>query len=144
MNNLRKYNIMIWSKLKYTFFLFLAFAIVLTVSPVAAQEGDQEPSSPISISASAGYDSYYKGEFWVPVQISVSNAGTAVTGRLEIRVGSSSARTNVIYSSPIDLPTQSNKRLTTYVYLPQPLCWSHWLMMAGQKSPKPEPTPWIG
>jgi hypothetical protein len=118
MNLLRKYNSMLWSKLKYTIFLFLVFSVVFTVSPVAAQEGDEEPSNPISISASAGYDSFYKGEFWVPVQINVSNAGTAVTGQLEIAIGGSTGRNNVIYSSPIDLPTQSNKRITTYVYLP--------------------------
>jgi hypothetical protein len=114
---------MLSSKLNYTFFLFLVIALSMWASPLvppaAAQESDQEEqASPITLSATAGFDGYYKSEFWVPVQISVSNAGPAISGRLEIQVGSPVANNNVLYSSPIDLPTQSNKRLTTYVYLP--------------------------
>ncbi len=118
MIQIRKYNSMLLSKLKYTFFLFLFFSFSIVTAPVAAQEDSQEQAGPITITATAGFDSYYKSEFWVPVQISVSNTGPAISGRLEILIGSTTTRNNVLYSSPIDLPTQSNKRLTTYVFLP--------------------------
>jgi hypothetical protein len=108
---------MFFAKMKHTFFLFLFFSLITQVMPAAAQEGDEEGSSgPISLSASAGFDSFYKSEFWVPVHINVSNSGPAVTGQLEIVVGGSTSN-NVLYTSPVDLPTQSNKRLTIYVYL---------------------------
>lgn len=110
---------MLSSNLKYTFFLFLVICFSLLVLPVAAQEDNPEQAEPITISAAAGFDGFYKSEFWVPVQINVSNNGPAVTGRLEIVVGTSSTRSNnLIYSSPVELPNQSNKLLTTYVFLP--------------------------
>jgi hypothetical protein len=118
MIQLRKYSNMLLSKLKYTFFLFLVISFSMLARPAAAQEDDPQPAEPITISASAAFDGFYKGEFWVPVQINVSNSGPAVSGRLEIVVGTSTTRNNVIYSSPIELPNQSNKLLTTYVFLP--------------------------
>lgn len=118
MNLIRKYNSMLWSKLKYTIFLLFLIVLGINVGPVAAQEGEEGQAEPITMSVTAGFDSYYKGEFWVPVKVNVSNNGPAITGHLEIVVGSSTAQTDVAYSSPIELPTQSNKQLTTYVYLP--------------------------
>ncbi|MFZ0544310.1 MAG: hypothetical protein WAM60_02660 [Candidatus Promineifilaceae bacterium] len=117
MIQLRKYSTMLVSKLKYTFFLFLIIFLAAASLPAAAQEGDQQ-AEPITISASAGFDGYYKAEFWVPVQINVSNTGPAITGNLEVTIGSSTTGNQIVYTSPIDLPTQSNKRITTYVYIP--------------------------
>lgn len=109
---------MLSSKLKYTLFLLLVLLLPLAASPATAQENPQEQTGPVTLSASAAFDGYYKGEFWVPVHINAANSGPAITGRLEILIGSSTSRNSILYTSPIELPTQSNKRLTTYVYLP--------------------------
>ncbi|HSG17531.1 MAG TPA: hypothetical protein VLE70_14565, partial [Anaerolineae bacterium] len=72
----------------------------------------------VEISARAGYDSYYKGEFWTPVQVEVANNGPGVQGHLEIVLGGGGGSGEVIYRSPISLPMQSNKRQTLYVFVP--------------------------
>jgi hypothetical protein len=70
------------------------------------------------MAAKAGYDGLYKGEFWVPVQVELSNTGPEIVGTVQIAVGSSAGGDRVVYSAPVSLPTQSNKRLTLYAYLP--------------------------
>jgi hypothetical protein len=92
--------------------VFAILFLTATPSHAAAQ------TAGLTMSVSAGFDSLYKGEFWVPVQINVANTGTAVEGVLEIRSGADTASNRVIYESPISLPTQSNKIVQTYIFLP--------------------------
>ena len=95
--------------------LLLLSACISTVRPVLAQGSGTES---VEISARAGYDSYYKGEFWTPVQVEVANNGPGVQGHLEIVLGGGGGSGEVIYRSPISLPMQSNKRQTLYVFVP--------------------------
>ena len=57
--------------------LLLWLCFVGLVLPAAAQEDDETATdSPgISLAVEAGLDSYYKGEDWVPVQVTVANSG---------------------------------------------------------------------
>jgi hypothetical protein len=94
----------------------LLIACLLTVAfsrPAAAQ------SDGLSLTARAGFDGVYKTYHWVPVQVTAANSGPAVSGELRITLGSVSSGDLVTYSAPIDLPTQSNKRVTLYVYPPR-------------------------
>ncbi len=94
--------------------LILAIIILFVTTPVDAQEQD---SSLIELSASAGFDGLYKSDYWVPVFITISNKGPSTQGSLQIAAGGQFSAEEVIYSSPISLPTQSSKRLVQYVYL---------------------------
>ena len=67
------------------------------------------------MTAQAGFDGFYKPEFGMPVHVNVANSGTAVEGELRIELGSTAIGDRVVYTSPISLPTQSNKRVTLYV-----------------------------
>lgn len=95
-------------------------ALLVTV-PLYAQEEDENGAEQatntnvngIGMSARVGFDGLYKGSAWRPVQVTVSNEGTAVSGRLVVDSGSFGGPT---YSVPIDLPTQSNKRISFSVY----------------------------
>lgn len=95
--------------------LLLMALFWLVPGPAAAQGGGA-----ITMTAEAGYDGYYKGEYWVPIQVTVANNGPAIEGALQVEVGNNftGSQAQVIYSSPISLPTQSNKRVTLYIYLP--------------------------
>lgn len=96
--------------------LFLLWLCFLTLVPsAAAQEDDETADTPpgISLEVEVGLDNYYKGEDWVPVQVTVANNGPSFEGALRIRFGASQEEQT--YTAPVSLPTQSNKRVTLYV-----------------------------
>ncbi len=84
---------------------------------LAAPAAAQDDSNGITIDMTVGYDSQYKSEFWVPVQVTVANSGPPVEGYVEILVPTNSSQDPGTFRSPISLPTQSNKRVTLYVKL---------------------------
>ncbi|MCA9964797.1 MAG: hypothetical protein KC423_11155 [Anaerolineales bacterium] len=94
--------------------LFTLALLLIFMPPAAAQE---ESDSGIEMSVRAGFDGYYKQEYWLPVHVTVANSGPGFSGSLQIKTGSELTNDEVIYSAPIDLPTQSNKRLTLYIFL---------------------------
>lgn len=94
-------------------FLFACLLATLFFRPAEAQNDG------LSLTARAGFDGVYKTNHWVPVQVTAANTGPAVSGELRITLGSASSGDLVTYSAPIDLPTQSNKRVTLYVYPPR-------------------------
>lgn len=73
----------------------------------------------LTLDARAGYDGVYKPNRWVPVQIAAANNGPAVEGQISITLGSLATADKVVFNTLISLPTQSNKQVTLYVYLPQ-------------------------
>lgn len=92
--------------------LFLT-ALLCGAATVQAQE---EEAGTLSLAATAGYDGYYKEGQWVPVHVAAANRGAPVEGLLRVVTGSN-PNDRVIYSSPLSLPTQSDKRVTFYVFL---------------------------
>jgi hypothetical protein len=105
------------AKVKKSLFILLLFLILLFVpTPTTlAQEGTGAPGD-LTLSASAGFDSYYKAEFWFPVTITVANNGPAVEGEVRAVVGTPGSGDRIVYNNPIVLPTQSNKRLTLFIH----------------------------
>lgn len=85
------------------------------VTPLAAQD---DAASGVELTARAGYDGYYKSDFWVPVRASVTNGGPSSEGYLQVVTGSASSNDQVVYRSPISLPTSSSKDQTLYVHIP--------------------------
>ncbi len=96
-------------------FLFLLLLGVMSWQPAVAQEEDV---TGVSMSARAGFDGYYRQQNWVPVQVTVANDGPAVEGELRMTIGSFNSGDRVIYTAPLSLPTQSNKRVMLYVDIP--------------------------
>lgn len=95
--------------------LTLLLFLLLTLAPLAAAQDDPLPPG-LSLSVTAGMDSFYKEEHWLPVHINVANNGPSFEGTLLIRLGSSNNEQN--YTAPVSLPNQSNKRVTLYISTP--------------------------
>lgn len=93
-------------------FLLALILLLGGAAGVQAQDGDG-----LALSAVAGYDGYFKDEQWVPIHVAVANSGAPVEGELRVVTGGS-ASNQVVYASPVSLPTRSDKRVTLYVYLP--------------------------
>ena len=104
-------------KVHFSSLLLLIGLLGTVFLTVAAQSGEAETTTGITMSARAGFDGFYKSEFWVPVHVTVANTGPAVEGDIRLTVGSSAAGDRVVYNAPISLPTQSNKRVTLLVNL---------------------------
>ena len=81
-----------------------------------AQDDEVEPPAGLTIEAHGGFDGFYKAGQWVPLTIELANDGPSVEGVIRVSTGRSSNNNEVVYDSPISLPTQSRKRITTFVY----------------------------
>lgn len=102
-------------KLFSTFIKAITFVCILAVFCVTAVSTHAQEDDGITLTAQAGFDGFYKAEFGIPVYVNVANSGTAVTGQLRIELGSVAIGDRIAYTSPIELPTQSNKRVTMYI-----------------------------
>lgn len=87
-----------------------------TPYPAAAQQTAGVPG--ITMSARAGFDGYYRQQRILPVQVTVANSGPSVEGVLRAEVGSTIMGDRLVYTAPISLPTQSNKRVTLLLNVP--------------------------
>lgn len=72
----------------------------------------------LSLSARAGYDGLYREGAATPLVVSVRNDGPAIEGEIRVAAGGATPGDPVIYSAPVSLPTQSEKRIVLYVHLP--------------------------
>ncbi|MCP5097516.1 MAG: hypothetical protein GY943_18375 [Chloroflexi bacterium] len=109
-----------FASLYYKQFIFPIFAIIiglLLLVPVPALA--QSDENDITIHSQVGFDGYFKGEHWVPVQIEVANSGPAIEGELRVTVENSTFGQDIDYVAPISLPTQSSKRVTIYISMPR-------------------------
>lgn len=93
-----------------SFFVLLLLLLAVTNLTHAQTNG-------ISLSAEAGYDGFYSRQAWTPVFVTVANSGPAIEGEIRVTLGSMAAGNQLIYNTPLSLPTQSNKRLTLYVFI---------------------------
>lgn len=71
----------------------------------------------VNIDVRVGFDGYYREAYWVPVQIEVANDGPNIAGEIQILTGNDFNEDEVIYSAPMLLSNQSNKRVTLYIRL---------------------------
>lgn len=69
----------------------------------------------INMTVNAGYGAFYREDYWFPVRIRVRNQGDAINGKLIVRPETSGRVVRNAYSTPIDLPTGSDK--TTLLYI---------------------------
>jgi hypothetical protein len=95
--------------------LLLLLAVPLFAPVVAAQD---ETATGVTLMAVAGYDGYFKNQFGLPVYITAANSGPAIEGEVRVVIGGAFRTSELIYSAPVSLPTQSQKRLALFIYLP--------------------------
>lgn len=108
-------------------FHLLLFWLAALLARPATQTGD------LTLSARAGFDGLYKESAAVPIIVSARNDGPPVEGEIRVTVGSEAAGATV-YSAPISLPTQSDKRVALYVHLP-PFAGDLTVQLVSDESP---------
>ncbi|MCL4256851.1 MAG: hypothetical protein KJ043_24040, partial [Anaerolineae bacterium] len=59
----------------------------------------------LSMSISAGYDTFYRPDHWSPIRIELDNQGDTIRGSLLVRPATSGAGIEHTYSTPIELNT---------------------------------------
>lgn len=80
----------------------VAFGLILTLCPVTGAYAVTASVSPITLHASVGYQSYYNPRVWVPVHVTLDNAGSrTVSGDLRYGIGSVGAYP---YEGALDWP----------------------------------------
>jgi hypothetical protein len=89
----------------------LLLALILAAFPIRAQENQD----PVVMLVEAGYDNYYRVDYWLPLRVQIRNDGSPITGRISVRPESSGRAVSTAFSSPIELPTGSEK--TSFLYI---------------------------
>lgn len=82
------------------------FMLSLSIAPTLAQDSFQDV---VEMSIEVGFDSFFRPNEWTPVHIQVKNNGESITGRLVIRPETSGTVVGNAFSTPIDLPSGSEK-----------------------------------
>ena len=65
---------------------FLLLASLLFIASLVHPAQALQTGDGLTLDVLVGYDSFYKGEHWVPVQVFAANNGPAVEGYIEIDV----------------------------------------------------------
>jgi hypothetical protein len=99
---------------RWWFFLLLLLSMVAATQSVAAQT---ENTDGITLEAEAGFDGIARQNDWLPVTVNVANSGPSVAGEIRVLLQGSGAG-ELIYSTPLALPNQSNKQVTLPVFFP--------------------------
>jgi hypothetical protein len=68
----------------------------------------------VSLSVDAGYDTYFRENYWLPLLISVTNNGDPIEGKLITRQERSQALTNT-FSTPVSLASGARQSFFLYV-----------------------------
>lgn len=89
----------------------LLIGVVLTLLVSFPAQAQQDL---VSMGINAGYDGYFRENFWMPLLISVTNNGDPIEGKLIARQERSAALTNS-FSTPVSIP--SGGRQTVFLYV---------------------------
>jgi hypothetical protein len=93
--------------------VMLCMVVVLALAwgqPTAAQSG----SDLIELEVDVAFDGNFRDEQWFPIQVTVTNNGDPIDGRVIVRPETSRG-VRGSFSVPVDLPTSSRKTDTLYV-----------------------------
>lgn len=72
----------------------------------------------LTFSARAGYDGLHKEGAAVPIIVAIRNDGPPIDGEIRLSAGNNPAGDPIVYSAPVSLPTQSDKRVFLYAHIP--------------------------
>jgi hypothetical protein len=88
--------------------IILAWLLALVTLPIGQESG-------LTLEAGAGFDRLYKESAVVPVVVNARNNGPPVDGEIQVILADDNSP---LYTAPISLPTQSDKRVPLYVRVP--------------------------
>jgi len=92
----------------------LVLALVSALGSTPASTAGAKPAFQVNI----GFDGRYKNGTWIPVHVTLSNAGADFTGTLSIDPSSALSplgSASTLYQSNITLPTGAQKQITLYI-----------------------------
>lgn len=72
----------------------------------------------VLIAAGAHFEGNYQPYNWLPVTVTLENAGGNVTGEVVVEVGGGQGRAPARYFQRLELPTRSRKAVTLYAFVP--------------------------
>ena len=93
----------------------LLVAFSLLAGPLATQAAPTAQAAPITLTARAGFDGYYKDQRWLPIRITVANDGPDAGGTLRV-VAPRFNSADLVVTRAIELPTRSRREI--YLYIP--------------------------
>ena len=88
------------------------FGVFAPATPISAQRISDES---LTISISAGYDGYFRPNFWTPLHIAVDNQGSDLAGRFVVRPETTGVGIPNMFSVPVELPTGTNQSFFLYI-----------------------------
>ncbi|MFH1633446.1 MAG: hypothetical protein ABIG63_05470 [Chloroflexota bacterium] len=96
------------SKISTLIFGVLAFCLTIPVLSFAATEG----ASAVTMEAIPAYQGYFKYGEWLPIWVTLDNAGPDLEAEIRVRVSGSYA--NNVYAVPVSLPAGARKIMPVY------------------------------
>ncbi len=87
----------------------MSLFLPLFAAPVQAQ------NAAVSLNIEVGFEGYFRSEGWLPILIRVANGGADISGELRVMSVDVLGKTSSAYIAPLELPTQSDKRLFMYI-----------------------------
>lgn len=115
-----------------TTYYALRFAVIILLLLIAAPAQAQSVPG-LTLTVEAGFDGWYKSTYWLPVHISAANSGTAIDGELQIIINDGPGN-QTRYTTPLDLPTMSDKQVTMLVKAPRGLTRLEVTLVANGRS----------
>jgi len=92
--------------------LLSALLVAVTWTNPAPAQSDPE----VRLQAAAGFDGYYKDQYWIPVQIELANTGLETQARVELSQRPISTGQATNYDWSISLAAVARKRTTLYLF----------------------------
>jgi len=93
--------------------LLLGFSLL--AGPLVTHAAPPVQAAPITLSARAGFDGFYKDQRWLPIRITVANDGPDAGGTLRV-VAPRYNSADLLITRAVELPTQSRREI--YLYVP--------------------------
>jgi hypothetical protein len=103
----RKYRILV----SFIVYLTAIFSITFAILPIPSSA--QSENAGLHIQASPVFQGYFKYGEWLPIWVELENNGPDLSGSIQVRVSGSGG--TMVFSTPVDLPTVSRKRLPVFV-----------------------------
>lgn len=97
---------------------FLGFLFFLMIFvPTYASKAQAENNSDVQLTARVGLDGYCVYDQWLPVRVTLENAGQDLEGQVEVQLSTGLNQLNLwSFSQPVLLPAVSRKEVTVFAY----------------------------
>lgn len=96
----------------------LLLSLALGVGALPAIPAQAAAPGAVLIAAGAHFDGNYQPYTWLPVTVTLENAGGNVTGDVVVEVSGGQGQAPARYFQRLELPTGSRKAVTLYAFLP--------------------------